>query len=64
MKFKIGDKVEILNNRAGDGSFMDGDIVTIEDIDEEENLYGVISPRNYWMSYLREEDIGTIDFCP
>lgn len=63
MKFKVGDKVRVINCHSG-GNFDNGDIVTIAQIgsDYEDDVYGAISPHDGYMWYLCEDEVGS-DVC-
>lgn len=63
MKFKIGQKVRVVNCYSG-GNFYDGDIVEIVQIGtddgEDENCYGAISPHDNYKWYLYEDEVGPV----
>lgn len=57
MKFKIGDKVRVVNPYSG-GNFEHGDVVTIAQIGfEGEDCYGAISPYDNIMWFLEEDEV-------
>ena len=59
MRFKVGNKVRVVNPYSG-GNFDDGDIVVINQIGDGEfdnECYGVISPHDNYMWYLNEDEV-------
>ena len=59
MKFKVGDKVRVVNPYGT--NFEDGDIVEIAKIGfEEEECYGAISPYDGEMWYLDEDEVAPV----
>lgn len=60
MRFKIGNKVRVVNPYSG-GNFDDGDIVIIERIGfEDEDCYGAISPHDNMMWFLQEDEVAPV----
>lgn len=60
MRFKIGDKVKVVNSYSG-GNFEDGDIVTIAQIGfEDEDCYGAISQYDNRMWFLNEDEVAAL----
>lgn len=57
MKFKVGDKVRVVNSHKG-GDFENGDIITIECIDFD--CYGAISPHTNIMWFLDEKEVQSL----
>ena len=62
MRFKIGNKVRVVNPHSG-GNFEDGDVVEIVQIgfeDLNENCYGAISPYDNIMWFLQEDEVAPV----
>ena len=59
MKYKVGDKVKIINN--DDNAFKIGEIATIEEIDEQRN-YSVCCKNEHNYEWLKEEEIAPFDY--
>lgn len=64
MKFKVGQKVKVVNRYSG-GNFDIGDIVEIIQIGDddgfESNCYGAISPWDNWKWYLYEDEVAPVN---
>lgn len=59
MRFKVGNKVRVVNPHSG-GNFYDGDIVEIAQIgdgDFDNECYGAISPHDNIMWFLYENEV-------
>ena len=64
MKFKVGDKIRVVNCYSG-GNFDDGDIVKVAQIgcDDDPDVYGAYSPHDNMMWFLCEDEVGPVE-CP
>lgn len=62
MKFKVGDRIRVVNCYSG-GNFDNGDIVTIKQIgcDDDDDVYGAISPHDNLMWFLCEDEVAPAD---